>query len=465
MINGKYVAVCTLVKNAHRYLDEWLQHHLNLGFDRIYVYEDIGSESHRDITDRYDNVILEEYRHYDDSDIRNRQMFLYKWFIENKSDEVLWCLFSDIDEFLCMDGGIDLQEYLKNYEGLYGYKVKWHNYNASNNKYYSDEPVMERFKSVTDYRNDGYNSFVCLNYQYTLFTDIYNYVGIDDCDCMFLRRYHTKSWEEYCEKQYLLDEDGWIDEFFAYNENMLDCKSDLLNLHDTWKRDKRFKPNDNCLYLEYTKQLSNEEALLFLSKAWYCSIYMNKKLYIDRRFLETDSPFMNDVLSLFETYDEYPDSITILHDNLGKKDYVAGNILLQYTDTDISRCDFSFLNKRNMIMYHRVPNKGHDLCLVLLFGDCHDAYEDMGEYMKYFNYYYPNPDILVFGDNEEKYHEVFDGYENVRYYKTCRLFESICIVLNNPYSLILSTDDTISRVTEVACRTCSANSGRFKFMQ
>ena len=51
-------AICTCIKNEHAYLREWLEYHLGLGFDHIYLYEDFGSESHADIVDEYDNVTL-----------------------------------------------------------------------------------------------------------------------------------------------------------------------------------------------------------------------------------------------------------------------------------------------------------------------------------------------------------------------------------------------------------------------
>ena len=38
-------AICAILKNEHQYLDEWIRHHLDIGFDEIYLYEDFGSKS------------------------------------------------------------------------------------------------------------------------------------------------------------------------------------------------------------------------------------------------------------------------------------------------------------------------------------------------------------------------------------------------------------------------------------
>ena len=49
--------ICTVIKNEHLYLEDWIKYNISLGIDKIYIVEDIGSESHKDIIDKYiDNV-------------------------------------------------------------------------------------------------------------------------------------------------------------------------------------------------------------------------------------------------------------------------------------------------------------------------------------------------------------------------------------------------------------------------
>ena len=50
--------ILTVIKNEHCYLDEWIQYHLNLGITHIFIFEDIDSDSHKQITDRYSQVSL-----------------------------------------------------------------------------------------------------------------------------------------------------------------------------------------------------------------------------------------------------------------------------------------------------------------------------------------------------------------------------------------------------------------------
>ena len=58
-MESKYnIVICSLIKDEHLFLDEWLQWHLNLGFEKIYLFEDVNSKSHKSIADKYSNVVL-----------------------------------------------------------------------------------------------------------------------------------------------------------------------------------------------------------------------------------------------------------------------------------------------------------------------------------------------------------------------------------------------------------------------
>ena len=99
----KYL-ICAILKNEHKYLAEWIDYHLSLGFDDIYLVEDYGSISHKEITDKYPNVHLTTCDDYfivkRDYDLGNRrQNRVYQKFITNHKNEG-WCAFIDIDEFI-----------------------------------------------------------------------------------------------------------------------------------------------------------------------------------------------------------------------------------------------------------------------------------------------------------------------------------------------------------------------------
>ena len=49
--------ILTIIKNEHPYLDEFIRYHLDLGIAHIFVFEDIGSESHEEITRKYGKIL------------------------------------------------------------------------------------------------------------------------------------------------------------------------------------------------------------------------------------------------------------------------------------------------------------------------------------------------------------------------------------------------------------------------
>ena len=45
--------ICAIIKDETEYLEEWIQYHLEIGFNHIFLYQDRGSDSHKYITDKF----------------------------------------------------------------------------------------------------------------------------------------------------------------------------------------------------------------------------------------------------------------------------------------------------------------------------------------------------------------------------------------------------------------------------
>ena len=60
------VVVCALAKNEHLYINEWVKHYVNLGFDKIYLYDNDDNNSKyigNYINEKYaDKVVLKNVR-------------------------------------------------------------------------------------------------------------------------------------------------------------------------------------------------------------------------------------------------------------------------------------------------------------------------------------------------------------------------------------------------------------------
>ena len=98
--------ICAIIKDEQDYIEEWLDYHLGLGFNHIYLYEDYYSTSHKNIVDRYDNVSLSNLKDfgiaYTNSAKKQRHLYI-KFAKEHKEagDYLLtltsiWCLTRDM---------------------------------------------------------------------------------------------------------------------------------------------------------------------------------------------------------------------------------------------------------------------------------------------------------------------------------------------------------------------------------
>ena len=54
--------ILSLIKDEHEYLEDFITHHISIGIDKIFLYEDITSASHKDICAKYPQVILASAR-------------------------------------------------------------------------------------------------------------------------------------------------------------------------------------------------------------------------------------------------------------------------------------------------------------------------------------------------------------------------------------------------------------------
>lgn len=240
-----YSAAILLIKDENRYLREWLDWHLGLGFDHVFIYDNGMQEHVSEIVSEYPEdkqakiTVIDWGGHH-----KHIQQDAYNHFLEHHKAAVRWGLFIDSDEFLRFtDGTTDVNEFLKRYEDyteIWGYELE---YDANGNEMYEDKPVRERFTRRTDVREGFYwKNFIQVNrissflMHYAQYNEQKHYLYKDE-ECnknlFVIDHYYTKSWEEWKVK---IKERGGADpkyhkslqEFFVYNPDM-----DHLNNGDT----------------------------------------------------------------------------------------------------------------------------------------------------------------------------------------------------------------------------------------
>ena len=52
------ICICQLIKDEQRYIEEWIDYHLNLGISKFVLFEDYNSTSHSEVLSKYGNKVI-----------------------------------------------------------------------------------------------------------------------------------------------------------------------------------------------------------------------------------------------------------------------------------------------------------------------------------------------------------------------------------------------------------------------
>lgn len=265
--------ICAIIKDEHRYLAEWIEHHLSIGFDAIYLFEDFGSKSHADITSKYPQVHLttcDDYfkvkRNYDIG--VQRQLRLYNKFAYEHHGEG-WCAFIDVDEFIRLKPEYTLQDIVQCDKKYKGVALFWKFLSNSGHYRRPESNLTESYTDGVDvpyYRSTAFKCIANLN-EY-----LFNFHSVHCCgdavntlgkpvvfrkaaanytlERAWIDHYFTKSLEDWMERFTLrgdlLPNHRKVWQFFSINQSnlnnkdelaklqvYLDCNKHLCNLPDT----------------------------------------------------------------------------------------------------------------------------------------------------------------------------------------------------------------------------------------
>lgn len=149
------VCICGIFKNEEPYLKEWLEHHLKIGVEHFYLYNNNSTDNYSEILKPYIERGLVTLTDWPKN---QAQLEAYEECIREYSVDTNWLGFIDIDEFIMLREDIpDIADVLKNFSGRGSVVLYWRVFGSSGFKKRDvNGSVVKDFQSCwSKYRING----------------------------------------------------------------------------------------------------------------------------------------------------------------------------------------------------------------------------------------------------------------------------------------------------------------------
>lgn len=137
------VAICAIGRLENRYAKEWVDHYMQLGIHKIFLYDNNQPEDGEYLSD-----VLKDYIDSGWIDIKpwdGLQKPAYEDCYNLHGKEYTWIGFIDFDEFLTIEDGRKLPDFLKDYSHADVLVINWKVMTDNGLLHYDPRPVQERF--------------------------------------------------------------------------------------------------------------------------------------------------------------------------------------------------------------------------------------------------------------------------------------------------------------------------------
>ena len=108
------VALVCIAKNEDNYIQEWVEYHKKLGFDKIFIFQNDW------VCDLEDSCIVKIQF---DGDCKQNQS--YNHFIKEYGKKYEWAAFFDVDEFLVLKKHNNIKYFLSDYSSFNSIGINW----------------------------------------------------------------------------------------------------------------------------------------------------------------------------------------------------------------------------------------------------------------------------------------------------------------------------------------------------
>ncbi len=151
-----YLAIACIAKNEGRYLKEFIEFHLAVGVDRIYLFDNDSDDNTREVLDEYIKSGKVVYFYFPGDKM---QFVAYRYAIRYCKRCTRWLALIDADEFL-FSPDEDLKAVLKDYEDSPAVGVNWVCFGPSGHEKRPDGLVIENYLETFEDKDNLFNRHI-----------------------------------------------------------------------------------------------------------------------------------------------------------------------------------------------------------------------------------------------------------------------------------------------------------------
>ena len=144
-----YATICAIAKNEAAYIEEWVNYHLSIGFEHVYVYDNNSLTPILNTLSRYvDGGVVTVIDFKSDLD---QQRIAYKDCLHRYGAQSRWMAFIDIDEFVVPKFENDVRSVLDRYLEFGGLAIHWKIFGSGGRKEKAMSGVIKNYNKVVSF--------------------------------------------------------------------------------------------------------------------------------------------------------------------------------------------------------------------------------------------------------------------------------------------------------------------------
>jgi hypothetical protein len=144
-----YPVIVAIAKFESRYIKEWVDYHLALGFEKIYLYDNEDTPVYEKLLNNPDVIV----KHFPVKIGQYRALEDFMNYVNN-NNVITHVIHIDLDEFIALKKHSSIQEFIADYfvDDCVGIGINWRFFGDSGHRFDNGEPVTQRF---TMFERDG----------------------------------------------------------------------------------------------------------------------------------------------------------------------------------------------------------------------------------------------------------------------------------------------------------------------